>query len=249
MRRKAMNLFRNKSNYLRVPPSQDSPKNIVNILDDDCIRMILLKLDDAVDVWNAAQVCTRFRKISETSSRIKHIQFGYNNVLKDVVSFDSAEDFLSLFGPRIESICCDFGSHSKNVGEADNEKNFNLILKYCGQTLIKLKIVGDGTTLHLVSPFEALTKLTLFRIYFMKFDRLLMLPKLEIISRGDLPSPCKQHGSRRCMIGWSRDVYFGWIRVDKVDKLQKLTKPFSVLGSKIMKLSRNIADHFSSNRQ
>lgn len=98
---------------INVPPAQDSPKNIINILDDDCLQAVLLKLEDVYDFFRAAEVCTRFQNNAKQCFPFKSILFTHELGLDrwksyDVVLHDDADKLLSLFGAKIQSIKCEF---------------------------------------------------------------------------------------------------------------------------------------------
>lgn len=88
------------------PPEQDSPKNILNVLNDNCIREILKKLHISTLI-KVVNVCTRFNRIAKEVFLIKYR-------LKIINIFDlewncnptsvQIKNFLSEFGPIIPSI-------------------------------------------------------------------------------------------------------------------------------------------------
>lgn len=45
-----------------VPPAQNSPINIVNILPNVCLQQILREIDNVRDFYSAAKVCKWFQK-------------------------------------------------------------------------------------------------------------------------------------------------------------------------------------------
>lgn len=126
---------------------QESPKNILNILDDDCLQAILRRLDDVHDFYKAAKVCIRFQENAKLCFPFKIIRFWFkkekeSNRKNNCSIYSRGSDgdinvkeFLILFGPRIKSI----------ILYHKAELYFNLISLYCGQTLIALEITGPSS--------------------------------------------------------------------------------------------------------
>lgn len=53
---------------MELPPAQDSPQHILNMLNDDCIEHILHSLKNAKDYLSAAQTCVRFQYASKMAA-------------------------------------------------------------------------------------------------------------------------------------------------------------------------------------
>lgn len=178
MGHKPRSIWIDDDNVRNIAPAQDSPMNIVNILNDDCIQGILLKLDDLNDFWNAAHVCLRFQENAKMCFPFKSVQFSMCGEKRDKneFPFDSAEEFLSLFGPRIKFISCSFASLSMNIGF--QEKILHLISQFCGTTLNELEIIGHNI-LFLKSSFPVLKKLKLDGIAFYNSNAPSMFPELQ----------------------------------------------------------------------
>lgn len=148
------------ANDINIPPAQDSLKNIVNILNDDCLQLILLKLDKVWDFWRAAEVCTRFQENAKICFPFKEMIFFYSGECfvkskNNYIHFNQAENFLKLFSHKIKSISCYLYNGDNPV------KSISLISKYCWETLIELKMMGTpfDQVYELEFPFEALEKL------------------------------------------------------------------------------------------
>lgn len=158
---------------LDAPPDQNSPKNIMNILNDDCLQSIFLKIDKFQDFYTVSKVCTRFQKNAIICFPFKKIQIGYRHVsgLDENEKFklsersiDSTylESFLSIFGSRLESIECYFRSKSQDfrpkLDHVTIAENLDLISKYCGNTLNKLwiSVSWEKHDWNLLSPFQIL---------------------------------------------------------------------------------------------
>lgn len=184
-------------NDINVTPAHDSPKNILNILDNDCLQMILMKLNYLRDFFRAAEVCTRFQENAKACFPFKKVVFTYVRhwytyiyerkmnrlLLKD------ANSFLSIFGQKIETIKCNLQDLPEiNDYQMILDENFNSISKYCGKTLNELKIYGD-MTVEFQRPFEALEKLYVVKTTFKYFDSKFIFPELKFLCLNH----CKSH--------------------------------------------------------
>lgn len=172
-----------------IPPAQESPKHILNILCDDCIQAVLLKLDNIVDFFNAALVCTRFQENAQMCFPYKVIDydpFDYYRFSKCNIygiSFRYADIFFNLFGRFVRSIYFGEGLQHSIVHEY-----LNLCQKYCGKTLTKLKINGnrcDNKCEYLKLKFEALEDLHLSYTSPLSANQ---FPKLKILNISKIPS-------------------------------------------------------------
>lgn len=169
------------------PPAQDSPKNIMNILNDDCIQLVLLKLENVGDFWSATQVCTRFQANAIACFPFKGVEFRYSKgyTSSNVILFDSADSFLNLFGPRITSIHCYYVSFIQHFfGSRHREESLSLISQYSGKTLHELQMSGEGNRFYFRSSFEALEKLKMNNVSLLNFNAPLILPKLKSLESG-----------------------------------------------------------------
>lgn len=165
-------------NDINVPPAQESPKNIVNILNDDCLQLILLKLDKVCDFWRAAKVCTRFQENAKICYPFKRLSFSAE-IWKGYTLFEHMEGILKLFGHRIKSISCI--SHSRNKILNHNE-HFALISKYCRKTLTELELRTCDTIYDFKLPFEALEKLNMHRCSFiLRTEASFIFPNLRYL--------------------------------------------------------------------
>lgn len=157
------------------PPSEDSPKNIVNILNDDCIQKILLNLDDIVDFLRAAEVCSKFQDNAKMCFPFKTLEFIRNSKKRykpNELTLKYAKRFLSIFGPLVKSIKCDFDAKFTKLTwnclkyyrlKSFCDKQFGFISKYCGKTLIELMICNcHGFKMR--SPFQKLKKLEILNV-------------------------------------------------------------------------------------
>lgn len=161
---------------INIPPEQNSPKNIMNILNGDCLQAIFVKIKDVYDLWSTAKVCTRFQKNVIACFPFKELRFGYHSG-ENAVKFDDAASFLSVFGSKIKSIV--FTTSYSDHTSAEHKKNLNLIAKYCGKTLNRLDICGTGITHNLCMPMQALKRLLLSDDSFHNFAS--TFPEMEFL--------------------------------------------------------------------
>lgn len=166
--------------YINVPPSKDSSKNIVNILNDDCLQKIFSYLDDIVDFLHVAEVCTRFQDNAKLCFPFKHIKlincdkWPYQ---EHELSFRYLKRFLSIFGALIKTIQCHFvfDSHRKRAElnhytlKAFCVEQLGFISEYCARTLIELVVV-DCYAFEVRLPFLVLKKLELLRVNMAKIN-------------------------------------------------------------------------------
>lgn len=152
-----------------IPPAQDSPKHILNALDDYCIQSIFSRLD-FIDLYNAAETCTRFRaNVLLTFRTLRQcdliINYNYNGHLITNNSFELND------------------KNGKRVNDFPN-----MIADYCGKTLRKFVIgkcdyLGQPNTANFNtrSPLQALTELEIINVDVYNFKYHSQLKKLVII--------------------------------------------------------------------
>lgn len=143
------------------PPAQDSPKHILNALNDFCIQKILCSLETREDLMCAAESCTRFQKnaISCFRNKFKTLIIEPKGATKSYG--DSMEDevvkrFLSIFGHLMNGIAW-FASKNPTIDTEIAE----VIARFCGKTLYVLFIDGYELSFPKRSRFTALGKLML----------------------------------------------------------------------------------------
>lgn len=135
-----------------VPPAQDSPKHILNALNDDCIQAIFQRLVNVNDFLSAAETCIRFEENAKLSFRSKYevIRIGRMNSnfesykIKYTVAEDRVENFLSIFGHLMTKLDLDSVSH--------------MIAHYCGGSLRTLRVESTAN-FNTRSPLQALIEL------------------------------------------------------------------------------------------
>lgn len=127
-------------------PAQDSPKHILNALNDDCIQEILRKLTDPIDFLSAAETCRDFqvnalqcypRNFKELSLSLENKSVGRYTAFP----LKHASNFLKNFGHLIlyMELISDF-----------EDGTIDMISKICGETLFSMYIeIPENTTVNL----------------------------------------------------------------------------------------------------
>lgn len=129
-------------------PAQDSPKHILNALNDDCIQEILRKLANATDFLSAAETCQQFQNnaLQCYPPEFENLPFSSENKSNNL-PMGLASNYLQIFGHLISEL--------KPVNDFD-ETILNMIANCCGETLSELDIKGNEDT---VMNCNALSKL------------------------------------------------------------------------------------------
>lgn len=99
-------------NQLQHVPAQDSPKNILNALNDDCLCHIFDKISHLADIHSISNVCKRFNTIAQIvfPTKISSRWINFDDMVFDDgtpfhhISLDEYEGFLSTFGSSIKSL-------------------------------------------------------------------------------------------------------------------------------------------------
>lgn len=131
---------------LSTPPDFDSDANILNALNDDCLRVIFKQLN-LIDLTNTADVCVRFNYMAKEVFATKHKKF----VIPDRmflnrrlgVNIQTIETMLRHFGPSIQTLTV------SPFAFVDHDIMFQMITKYTSTTLkhlilIDFEMVGNG---------------------------------------------------------------------------------------------------------
>lgn len=163
------------------PPAQCSPKHILNVLNDDCIKEVLRKLKNRRDFCHAANSCKRFQYVAQTWFSHKTLQIGEIYRKSSICSGTSAfiigrplcsekdlneflsdlYTYLSIFGKCIRSIEW-FKINFPIEEERDiNAEIFEMITRFCAKTLIRLDIIGS-IQISITPQFEVLERFELF---------------------------------------------------------------------------------------
>lgn len=90
-----------------MPPDSESPANILNTLNDDCLRIIFERDElSQIDLCAVAMVCKRFRRVAKAAFRTKYIRNTptiYNDIdLKQ--SIWRIDECIRIFGNTIQSL-------------------------------------------------------------------------------------------------------------------------------------------------
>lgn len=154
-------------NSMETAPLQDSPKNILNILNDDCIQAILVRIEYLRDFLSVAETCRRFQRNAKECFRSI---YGFGNILflgefsnnlrninhTSAMPFNRVHIFLNIFGHLITEIWL---SHEDYHDEKSQEEILKIIAHFCGKTLQKLKLRKFDCDLNTLSLFSALQRL------------------------------------------------------------------------------------------
>lgn len=144
-------------------PAQDSPKHILNALNNDCIQEILRKLTDPSDFLSAAETCRGFqanalecfpRNFEELSLSLGNKSVGCYTALP----LEHAPNFLNIFGHLIwyMELISDF-----------EDGTINMIAEHCGETLFSMHIKGHEnakSNFNELSLFKTLTDIDISSI-------------------------------------------------------------------------------------
>lgn len=149
---------------LLQPPDEESPKNIYNALNDDCLREVFKKLH-LLDLSSVADVCVRFNGIAKEifRSKSKDEMFNLKNLNRRV---DMRVRSVKPTLPQIDDFLRNFGSSITSIKEYSKYSDIimPLVNKYCVK-LEEIKMYGhtnDQTLIELISLFARLKKLKVF---------------------------------------------------------------------------------------
>lgn len=151
---------------VEMPPAQDSPEHILNVLNDDCIQSVFHQNKNVQDFLSAAETCVRFQENAKLifRSQYKSIRIGklHDNrrYTRETITVDRVESFLSLFGNLITEI--DFDRQSTVQSVDDNIQN--MIADSCGRTMVSFKLSSFNALVNFStrSPLQALQKLGIY---------------------------------------------------------------------------------------
>lgn len=160
---------------INVPPAQDSPKNILNILNDKCIQAIFNQLiSNLEDFLNASEVCCRFQE----NAKVCYSEMGEKRLMitskrpsflpPGSVSFDHIHSFLRIFGKFHESFYLVSIRDEKYIFDENytadqkpTDEVLNSIADFCGSTLTKLSTHTGYIDFGTRSCFKVLEKLSI----------------------------------------------------------------------------------------
>lgn len=170
-------IFTKNAEKIFAVPAQDSPMNILNILDDYSIEAILVRLTNVNDFYTAAQVCIRFQDNAKSCfpRQFKSVIFNDDCVrdTKDSLKslpLKSMKGFLKLFGQSIESIHWIGVKPLFGIIQFIDKNTLDMIAYYCGKTLIELKIKWNHINFYTSSKFMKLEKLEMTGTCFKNFN-------------------------------------------------------------------------------
>lgn len=169
-----------------VPPAQDSPKHILNVLNNDCIGEILRRLPTLKDFVIASEVCIRFRDSAQASFPPKHKDVDINRrpLNSNYQSTERVPALLINFGHLIQSI-----DWKPSSDRHLNNQLFEMMGKYCGKTLKTLIITLNIVNFNKRTKFEALTRFELYKASTKNFR---LNSPLKILKIGPLDSMKEQ---------------------------------------------------------
>lgn len=145
----------NLSKVNETVPAEDSPHNIMNALDDECLCLIFERIHELTDFISLTNVCWRFKRITKriSNSKMKEIgtiRFTYL-IIENKIPLSQMEDFLCEFGSSILSVSLDYYL-TQHISNAPNIL-LKMIHKFC-KNIKKLELCD----------FFDITKQTLFEI-------------------------------------------------------------------------------------
>lgn len=158
-----------------MPPAQDSPNHILNILNDKCIQAIFNQLiSNLEDFLNASEVCCRFQE----NAKVCYSEMGEKRLMitskrpsfltPGSVSFDRTHSFLRIFGRFHESIYLVSIRDEKYIFDENYTVDqkpivdvLNSIADFCGSTLTKLSTHTGYIDFNTRSQFKVLQKLSI----------------------------------------------------------------------------------------
>lgn len=139
------------------PPSNDSSKNILIVLNDDCIGLIFEKISNIRDFHSISNVCVRFNRIARKifSSKIKRrcVNFGDYLLNDEDLQMVQIENFLCDFGSFVESL--EISEHYIQGTDGKSNTLLKIIHKYC-KNLRKLDLHVSGVDNQTVSEIQPL---------------------------------------------------------------------------------------------
>lgn len=168
---------------INVPPPQNSPKNIINILNNDCLQAILLKIENVNDFYKAAKVCTRFQNNAKICFPFKKLRIACTlepqEMIDNIILHEDAENFLSIFATKIECLHITLTHKISNSNDDHFHDNvIDMIAKYCGNTLVELQIFR-GKFNDFRQPFEVLKIFRICQCSIRNFDPTVAFPELK----------------------------------------------------------------------
>lgn len=165
---------------IETPAALDSPKHILNALNDDCIQSIFRQMDNVRDFLSAAETCVRFQENAKLTFRTRYKKIRVGELHKhgdnsNILTLNRLQSLLSIFGPLIVELYFD--------GDIHNEIQ-NMIADYCGKTLTSFKILSSNVVdFNTRSPFKALAELEIIDANIRNFECRSELRRLMVWGR------------------------------------------------------------------
>lgn len=163
------------------PPTQDSPQHILNVLNDDCIDEIFLRLNNLKDFLSVSQACQKF---VESAKRTFPTQFKCVEI-NQFVNFRNRREHENLPYERVHNFFTTFGSLTKSIAFSSTSYQqrddfiFETITNFCSGTLQEFNIVNYNPNFERRN-FSALEKLDLCYASPKNFTSYSMLKVLSI---------------------------------------------------------------------
>lgn len=196
-----------------IVPAADSPDNILNSLNNDCIKEIFRRMNIA-GFLSAARTCKRFQE-----NAIACYPFKDFNIVKDGsenhLSTRDVKEFIAIFGPLIKSINWkkSYGKRKKlwkSVLDAKFKTDiFHQIAKCCGETLVELYINGQFVHFQKGTEFKVLEKLTLCNVTVRKSASFPKLKDMKLLGVNDYNAVKRSDQLTRRFV---RAKNFNWLR-------------------------------------
>lgn len=163
----------NINDLLLDPPDQTSEKNILNALNDNCLRRIFKKLN-LLDISSVAVVCLRFNKIAKefSASKYRDEKLNCNLFHSNYYTLATIEDCFRKFGSLFTSISTKYDDkdyksvillgmideYCKNIKEIEIEMDTD----YYSMKNIRF-LAGIGSDNELIPLLSRLEKLRIFK--------------------------------------------------------------------------------------
>lgn len=91
------------------PPAESSPSNILNALDDQCLREIFERIHQVSDFYTISNVCMRFNEVAKEAfaSKFKHTSISIDEIINSrQITLAHLLHFLQNYGASIVSLSC-----------------------------------------------------------------------------------------------------------------------------------------------
>lgn len=155
-------------------PAMDSSKNILEILNDDCIEAILDKLTNLRDVINVRAVCNSFLWNSRGFFHRSDGTLCINDFQDLKIDRDEKELYYNANVKSVENVLKKYAHLIETIvwkaGGYRNKDVFSLISKYCGETLRELRVEDHELQFSESQKFQQLNSLEMIGATTVNFD-------------------------------------------------------------------------------